>query len=341
MPEKDKLTIYDVAQEAGVAISTVSRVLNGSPEVSDATRTRVQAAIDRLQFRPMRTARTLAQQQTHSLAVVMPTFTSLFYVEVLKGVKDEMREHDMDLLLCNLGSNAPYQTLYRFLNRGAVDGLMLAALPVDEQLEQELIRLHAPVILVGMQNENFDSIAWDEAAGAYKATHHLAELGHRKIGMITTHYWSYLTDIRVQGYRRALEANGIPFNPELVVAGSTTKHAGFSEEAGYEGMQKLLDLPEPPTAVFVSSDVKAFGAMAAVRDAGLTVPGDVALVGYDNIKLSKYVELTTIDQKMYDVGQKATVQLTTRLNGDTSERLNLLIEPELIVRKSSGSPVSF
>lgn len=339
MGDRDKLTIYDVATEAGVAISTVSRVLNGSPEVSESTRQKVQLAIDKLQFRPQRTARTLAQQETHSLAVAMPTFTSLFYVEVLKGVKDELREHDIDLLLCNLGSNAPYQTLYRFLNRGAVDALMLASLPVDDALERELLRLHAPVVLVGMRNDRFDCIAWDDVAGAEKATSHLAELGHRRIGMIAAHFWSYITDDRVQGYRRAVEHAGLPFDPDLIVAGDTTKHAGFSEEAGYEGMQKLLNLSDPPTAVFVSSDVKAFGACKAVHDAGLKTPEDVALVGYDNIKLSRYIGLSTIDQKMYDVGQRATQLLLERLRGDRREPVLDEVTPSLVRRSSSGGTI--
>lgn len=338
MPEREKRTIYDVASEAGVAISTVSRVLNGSTEVSEATRRRVEAAIEKLQFRPQRTARTLAQKQTHSLAVAMPSFTSLFYVELLKGVKDELRDHDTDLLLCNLGSTAPYQTLYRFLNRGAVDALLLTSLPVDEQLERELLKLHAPVVLIGTRNEHFDAFAWDDVRGAEAATRHLIACGHRRIGMITAHPWSYSTDGRIQGYRRALEAGGLAFDPALVVAGETTKHAGFSEEAGFEGMQKLLALPERPTAVFVTSDVKAFGAWSAVREAGLRVPDDIALVGYDNLKLSRYLGLTTVDQRMYDVGRRATVRVLERLAGlDAPPQLEEIV-PELIVRRSTDGP---
>lgn len=336
MNERDKRTIYDVASEAGVAISTVSRVLNGSSEVSDATRLRVEAAIEKLQFRPQRTARTLAQKQTHSLAVAMPSFTSLFYVEVLKGIKDELRDRDTDLLLCNLGSTAPYQTLYRFLNRGAVDALILTSLPVDDQLERELLKLHAPVVLLGTQNDQFDAFTWDDLRGAEVATRHLVERGHTRIGMITAHPWSYSTDNRIQGYRRGLESGSIAFDPSLVVTGETTKHAGFSEEAGYEGMQKLLQQADPPTAVFVTSDVKAFGAWSAAREAGIHVPEDIALVGYDNLKLSRYLGLTTMDQRMYDVGRRATVRLLERMRGEAGAASREEITPELLVRRSTG-----
>lgn len=335
MPDREKRTIYDVASEAGVAISTVSRVLNDSAEVSEGTRLRVEAAIEKLQFRPQRTARILAQQETHSLAVVMPSFTSLFFVELLKGVKDELKEHDIDLLLCNLGSISPYQTLYRFLNRGAVDALLLCALPVDDQLERELVKLHAPVVLVGVANSNFDSIYWDDEHGAELATRHLAEIGHKRIGMITSHAWSYTTSSRIAGYRRALEAAGFPFESELVVAGDTTKHAGFSEEAGVEAMHKLMSLPNRPSAVFVSSDVKAFGAWCAARDLGLRVPEDVALVGYDNLKLSRFLGLTTIDQQMYNVGRSAARRLFHRMRSQIEDRVSNEILPPLIVRRST------
>lgn len=335
LPRPMKHTIYDVADEAGVAISTVSRVLNNSSEVADATRERVQAAIEKLQFRPQRTARTLAQQQTHSLAVAMPSFTSLFFVELLKGVKDELREHDIDLLMCNLGSVSPYQTLERFLDRGAVDALMLTSLPVDDGLRQELKKLHAPVVLVGTQSESFDSFYWDEAAGIERAVHHLTDQGHQRIGLIAAHPGSHNADQRLAGYRRGLENAGLPFDPALVVTGETTKHAGFSEEAGVEAMLKLLALDQSVTAVCASSDVQAFGAWSALRDAGLRVPEDMPLVGYNNLKLSHYLGLTSVDLRMHDVGRRATRLLLKRMKAPADEPVIEAMTPDLIVRASS------
>ena len=332
-----KRTIYDVAREAGVAISTVSRVLNGSDEVSDATRERVLEAIERLQFRPQRTARTLAQQDTHTLAVALPSFTSLFYVELLKGVKDELRDRGIDLLLCNLGSTEPYQTLLRFLNRGAVDALMLVSLPVDEKLERELEKLHAPVVLVGSQSETFDSIYWDDTAGAERAVLHLAEQGHERIGFIAAHTWSAVAEARLEGYERGLERSGLGFDPDLVVTGETEKHAGFSEEAGYEAMKKLMRL-NAITAVCASSDVQAYGAWSALRDAGREVPTDVALIGYDNIKLSRYLGLSTVDQHMHTVGRQATRRLLQRMASPAEAVLTHSVTLDLIARRSSSTP---
>ncbi len=345
-----RVTIYDVAQAAGVAISTVSRVLNESAEVSEATRARVQEAIERLRFQPQRAAKSLAKPGTTALAVAMPSATSLFYVELLKGVKDVLRECEIDLLLCNLGSTAPQETLRRFLARGAVDGLLLASLPVDDALATALEKMHAPVVLVGSRSARFDTIHWDDEAGSRAAVAHLVELGHRRIGLVAAHPWSYNAEGRLAGYRAALAAAGLAFDPRLVAAGDTLKHAGYSEEAGAEAFRRLLALPEPPTAVFASSDVQAFGAWSAAREAGLGVPRDLSIVGYDDLKLSRFLGLTTVTQRMQDVGRLATERLLERMQrpaggradgpatGPAAERLSTLVPAELAVRGSTGPP---
>lgn len=317
-PPAARATIYDVADAAGVAISTVSRVLNGSAEVSETTRQRVQAAIEALRFQPQRTARSLAQQSTTSLAVALPSATSSFYVEVLKGVKDALRTRDIDLLLCNLGSQHPVATLERFLDRGAVDGLLLVSLPVEGETAERLARINAPVVLIGTREVDaeaprFDTLWWDDEKGARRATEHLVGLGHRRIGLLSAHAWSTNTEPRLAGYRAALAAAGLPFDGALVVTGQALKHAGYSEEAGAEAMEALMALPDPPTAVFAASDVQAVGAWAHARDAGLNVPRDVSIVGYDNIKTSRYLNLTTVDQQMKTVGQRATERLLARM----------------------------
>lgn len=341
--DKDKVTIYDVADHAGVAISTVSRVLNDSPEVSPETRERVKSAIETLEFRPDRTAKMLAQRHTNWLAVAVPSSTSQFYNELLKGVKDCLREHDIDLLLCNLGSAAPRETLWRFLTRGTVDALLLASLPVDDRLVHELKMLHAPVVLIGDKSEHFDCFYWDDEAGAHAATSHLTEMGHHRIGMITANVWdSKLVDndvarLRVEGYRRALEEADIEFNADLVQSGRTLKHAGFSEEAGYEAMQKLLAIEPDISAVFASSDVQAIGAWNALRDAGRQIPDEAAIVGYDDIKISRYIGLSSVDQRMQQIGYRASEMLLARSAGSRSDApTSECIIPELKIRNSSS-----
>lgn len=331
-----RTTIYDVAHRARVAISTVSRVLNDSNEVSDATRQRVLEAIEELNFRPQRTARGLARGETSTLAIAMPSFTSLFYVEVLKGVKDVMREHGTDLLLCNLGSQDPDATLSRFLDRGAVAGLLLASLEPDEEMRRSLQKMQAPVILIGARDDAFDSIWWDDVAGSKKAVEHLISLGHRRIGLISAHEWSQSAQPRLGGYRAALTEAGIEFDESLVVRGDTTKHAGFSEEAGAEAMAKLLDLEERPTAVFASSDVQAFGAWAYARDQKVAVPRELSIMGYDDLKVSRYLDLSTVNQRMYDVGAMAAERLMARLGDGTEGLMDQEIELDIVVRGSTA-----
>ena len=339
-PPGARPTIYDVADAAGVAISTVSRVLNGSNEVSDTTRDRVREAIKALQFQPQRTARSLAQQSTTSVAVALPSATSMFFVEMLKGVKDALRERDIDLLLCNLGSAQPYRTLQRFLNRGAVDALLLMALPVEGEVADRLVQFQAPVVLLGGQYPGLDAFWWDDQEGARLATAYLVEQGHRRIGLISAHAWSSNAEPRLEGYKAALAAAGIAFDPALVVAGETTKHAGYSEEAGAEAMAQLMEAPNPPTAVFAASDVQAYGAWSYARDRGLVIPRDVSLVGYDDLKLSRYLDLTSVAQHMQEGGQRATERLLTRLDGEGEPGAHVQLGLDLVARGSTAAPRS-
>ena len=337
--EKPKATIYDVAAKAGVAISTVSRVLNNSSDVSDATRAKVNAAIEALQFRPDRTAKSLAQKGVQTISVALPSFTTPFHNEFLKGVRQALRGSGFDLLLSDLGSTDPHATLLRFLERGAVDGLVLVGMPVDDTLAAELRALRAPVVLVGYASDGFDAYVWDDEAGAYAATKHLLKIGRRRIGMIRAHSESEFTSDRIAGYQRALAEAGIAFDATRIVRGETEKHAGFSEEAGYEALQALLAVHPDTDAVFASADVLAFGAWAAAKDAGLRVPEDLAIVGYDDVKVSRYIGLSSIDQSILEAGKTATERLLARVQGELrgvpAETVHL--SPTLIVRGSSGS----
>jgi len=339
MPKEsaNKPTIYDVADRAGVAISTVSRVLNDSRDVSDQTRQSVRAAIEELQFRPSRTAKSLAQQSSRTIAVAVPTFTTPFHNELLKGVRSRLSDVDIDLLLCDLKWAAPEDTLMNFLGRGAMDGLLVAGLPVDAAIGEELVQLGVPVILIGSRWDELDSFYWDEETGVRLAVEHLINREHKRIGMITTHLGSALRDARIRGYKQALAQAGLETRDEWIAVGRTEKHAGFSEESGYEAMQDLLAADPPITAVFASSDVQAIGAWQAIRHAGMEVPDDFALVGYDDIKVSRFIGLSSIAQNMHEVGERTADRLLYRINnpGKIDAFRSELVESELIVRKSS------
>lgn len=333
---KQRVTIYDVADKAGVAISTVSRVLNNAPDVSDETREKVMRVVEALQFRRNRTARSLAQQELNTLAVAIPTFTTPAHTEFLKGVRDFLNGQGMDLLLCDVGAKHPYENLKRFLERGVVDGLLIMTLPIDEEKGLELKSYGCPIVLVGSESMLHDCYFWDDLAGARIAVRHLLIHGHQRIGMIAGLEGSYTVASRQEGYEQALAEAGLPFDPTLIQRGDTPKHDGFSEEAGYEAMQKLLAAHDDITAVFATSDVHAIGASRALREAGLKIPQDMALIGYDNIKVSRYLGLSTIDQRIKRIGEKATELLLRRVKGTFTELpMRTQVTPRLIVRSSS------
>lgn len=332
-----RATIYDVARHAGVAISTVSRVLNDADDVSPQTRERVLRVVDKLQYRPHRTARSLAQKQLSTLAVAVPTFTMPIFTELLKGVQSDLRQHDIDLLLCDLGSSEMRLRLRRFIDRGAVDGLLLGGLHVGDDLAQELESLGTVVVLVGSSSTLFDCYAWDDVAGAREAVAHLIAQGHRRIGMIAAHDGAFGNEERLRGYREALEAAGIPYADACVWHGQNRKHMGSSEEAGYEAMIEMIDAGTDVTAVFAASDVLAIGAWKAALDRGLSVPETLSIVGYENIKVSRYIGLTTVDIGMQQIGEEATELLVKRMKGQVdAPPITRTIHPRLILRKTSG-----
>ena len=333
---KSKTTIYDVAARAGVAISTVSRVLNNSTDVSDATRDRVLKAISELQFRPHRTAKLLAQKQSESLVIALPSFTTPYHNSILKGVRSRIREQEFDLILFDLGSESPQSKLLDFLRRGAVDGLLLV-LYVDDELSSELKTLQAPVVLIGNRRDEFDCFYWDNVAGARAAVTHLINQGHRRIGLITSPFDDdFVLSKRRQGYIEAFEHAGLAYEKDWIQHGVTEKHAGISEESGFEAMQELLKLDPPITAAFSVSDAQAIGAWYAIRKVGLSAPDDVAIVGYNDVKTSLYVGLSSVDQKLQEVGHQATDLLIKRLKErQPDDPIQHLMIPELKIRTSS------
>ncbi|HKL89332.1 MAG TPA: LacI family DNA-binding transcriptional regulator [Salinibacter sp.] len=337
-PPRSTATINDVAKRAGVSAATVSRVVNDSGQTAEATRERVLTAIEELEYRPNRTAKSLAQGANQTIAVAVPTFTTPFHNELLKGVRFRLERLDIDLLLCDLEWEDPETSLLTFLERGAMDGLLAAGLSVDSEVGEEVRTMGRPAVMMGTRWNDLDSFYWDETAGARVATEHLLDQGHTRIGMITTHYESPIRDARIRGYEGALRDAGIEPKDAWVATGQTEKHAGFSEESGYEAMEALLDTGPDVTAIFSSSDVQAIGAWQALRHAGLDVPGDVALVGYDDIKVSRFIGLSTISQKMHDIGEAAADLLLRRLDGtaDDAAPVSRLVTPELQVRRSSA-----
>lgn len=330
-----KVTIYDVAKKADVAISTVSRVLNGSQYVSDETKKRVEAAIESLEFYPQVNARKLASKEAQIIAVAVPTFTTPFFNEVLKGVKDQLKNSDLDFIIFDTGSSDPETNVKKFLDRGTPDALILFSIEVNEEIHQRLKRLQIPIVLVGSTHPEYNYFYWDNYKGGYLAAKHLVAQGFQDIGIIRAHSKSRITDLREKGFRDALKEHGIAVSLDAIVSGITQKHAGFSEEAGFEAISLMKERGKLPRAIFCSNDTQAIGAIYGIRQMGLSVPNDVAVIGFDNIKLAKYLALSTIDQKMYEVGTKAIQRMLDIIKTKDKDVKQELIDPSLVARYST------
>ena len=329
-------TIYHVAEHAGVSITTVSRVLNGSQNVAGSTRKSVLSSMRQLQYRPHRAAKSLAQRSTQTLAVAMPSFITPFHTALLTGMRSRLSEVEVDLLLCDVDWRHPERALRKFLFRGVLDGLLIAGLSIDEELAVELEQVGAPVALIGAQWPSIDSFYWDEHDDARQAIRHLVDQGHERIGMITTHHTHPIRHAHLQAYRSMLRAEEA-VEHALIACGQTREHNGFSEEAGFEAMQQLLQVEPPVTAVFASSDVHAIGAWQAIRQSGRTVPDDMALIGCNDVKVSQFMGLSSMDRRLGAVGAAAVDALLKRLEGGQHEPTSMCFNSTLKVRKTTAT----
>lgn len=335
-------TIYDIAREAKVGIGTVSRVFNDHPSVSKETRQRVLRVANRLSYRPHPYARGLARKRTNSIMAVIPFFTTFFFMEILQGVQSKLSELDCEVIL--FGVNHPDQvegSLRHHVMRSRVDGLLFFSMRMPDTFAGQFRHYRTPVVLVDTFHEQFDSLTVDNQQGAYAATHHLVSLGHKRIGMLAANRESVPARERLKGFRKAMDEAGLPIEPSLVKNSSSPKLDGFTRESGYEVMNQFLAMGQKmPTAVFVSSDIQAAGALGAISAAGLRCPEDISIVGFDDIELASHLGLTTMRQPMYEMGMLAAEILLARLEDPTQEPTHTLFVPKLVIRNTSGPHVS-
>ncbi len=335
-PENALPTIVDVAREAGVSVSTVSRVLNDKPDVAQATREAVRAAIRRLGYVANPSARRLAGGRTGIIGLIVPDITSAYTVEIVRGVGEAANQAGYDLVLYTIlrghESEERERAWLNMLRRGLMDGLVLV---LPRSSGEDLVALSHegfPVVLIDHRGIDTDlpSVSATNVEGATEATRYLLSLGHRRIGFITGLLRYRAGSDRLEGYRLALTQAGVPFDWTLVVTGD------FSRRSGYEGAMALMRLPEPPTAIFASNDVSAFGALDALRDLGLRVPEDVSLVGFDDIPAAAETRppLTTVRQPLVEMGRRGAELVLALLEGkaDVSQRIEL--STRLIIRES-------
>ncbi len=330
------VTIHDVARAAGVSVSTVSRVLNDKDDVAPETYQRVQGIISDLGYTSSLAARSMRSRRTNVIGLILPDVEDSFTIEIMRGVNRAIMELDYDLIAYTSGSIKRHSSAKReqyyvsLLNGSITDGVIIVA-PAATSFSTA-----APVVVIDPNNDCPDCLAVmaTNHAGAVEAMEYLIQLGHTRIGFISGRPDLQSARQRLQGYKDALHRANITLDPDLMQVGD------FTAETGRECALRLLSLPEPPTAIFAANDQSAFSAIEAACEAGLRVPHDLSVVGFDNIPEAAYFNpaLTTVDQFMVKMGYVATEMLIGLAQGQTLES-NLHKTPtRLMVRDSCQPP---
>lgn len=335
MKKKSPATIYDVAETAGVSIATVSRVLNSSTHVSEASRRKVMAAIDALNFVPKAEARANGMKSTLRVGVITPFFTSPSFTDRLRGVASTLANTRYELVVYTVDSIDRLQGyLAAFPLTGNLDGLIVISLPLDDEAASRLISSNIETVLIEYPHTQFSGITVNDFEGGRLAAQHLVELGHRRCAYV------YFDDIpeysihpeiqRLEGYRQTLATHGISLPDEYM------KYVPVSRQGITEKLKELFELPEPPTGIFAPSDDLAIRVIHRARELGFHTPRDISVIGFDNIDIAEHIDLTTISQKLIDSGQMAAEMLLARLSDPGRPIQHLQMQVALEVRGTTG-----
>ncbi|MGG0736661.1 catabolite control protein A [Niallia taxi] len=329
------ITIYDVAREASVSMATVSRVVNGNPNVKPATRKKVLEVIDRLGYRPNAVARGLASKKTTTVGVVIPDISSTFYAELARGIEDIATMYKYNIILSNSDQNKDKELhLLNTMLGKQVDGIVFMGGNITEEHVQEFEKSPVPIVLAASveSSKKISSVNIDYAQATYDAVKSFVEKGHKVIALVLGSLEEPInSDHKLEGYKRALADSGIAFKEELVIEGD------YTYESGMESFDKLMELDEKPTAIFVGSDEMAIGVIHSAEDKGFKVPDDFEIISSDNTKLTLMVrpQLTTIVQPLYDIGAVAMRLLTKYMNKETVEDGIVVLPHRIEARQST------
>ncbi len=327
-----------IAKLAGVSKSTVSRVINNHPNVSDTTRQRVLDAISATGYRPNLAARALVTRQTGVLSLVIPanvsaTFTDPYFPALIQSITLAANEHNYAIMLW-IGNNSEEEDRYcdRILNHGFFDGIIIASAVDDDPLLRRLVVTNLPHVLIGPPQQQVKHyVDVNNRLASCEAVEHLIRLGCQRIGTIAGPLNTGAARVRLAGYRDAFANAGIDVDETLVVS------SDFSDISGYSAMQRLIE--RGVDAVFCASDMIADGALRAASDAGLNVPGDVALVGFDDMPFAARTNppLTTVHQPLEELGQNAALLLISLVEGEPLTADQIVLTAHLIIRNSCGA----
>lgn len=334
------LTLEDIAKQAGVSRSTVSRVVNEHPNVRSDVRKRVLKVIQATGYHPNAAARTLVSQRSSMIGLVIPRnvnsfFTDPYFPHFTAGITQACNQNDYTLALFVIGSKEDEEkTFPRVARNGLLDGIIIQSGIMGDELVARLVASNMPLVIAGRpyHQSGVSYVDVDNVDAAFNAVHHLIKLGNKRIATITGPIQRCESIDRKDGYLNALKKSGIPVDESLII------EADFTGTGGYAAMQKLL--PAKPDAVFAASDDMAIGAIRAVRDAGLRVPEDIAFVGFDDLPTTAHsgINLTTVRQPVVQFGIKTVEVLIDLIENGVKPARRLIMDTELIIRDTCGAP---
>jgi DNA-binding LacI/PurR family transcriptional regulator len=334
MPVLKKPTIYDVARRAGVSITTVSRILNTPDKVNFETRQKVNTAIDALGFVPKAEARARAMQHTGRIGVISPFFTAPSFIQRLRGIAETLSPENYELVIYTVDSNDRLEGYLSSLPlTGNLDGLIILSLPVDDAQLRRLIDNGLPTVLIEYPHPKLNCVEIDDVEGGYMATTYLLKKGHRRIAFLgdtdLPEYSIHPVSLRLTGFRRALKEARIKL-PETFV-----RLAPYSQEQTRKVAKELLNLPEPPTAIFAATDFQALGVLKAARQLDIKVPEKLAVIGFDDLDLAEYADLTTISQHLDESGRLAVEILLSQIESPSRPPRHVKLPLTLIERQTA------
>ncbi len=332
------ITIRDVAKQAGVGVGTVSRVINRNPGVSDATRRKVLATIAELEYTPNAIAQRLSQGKTMSIAVLSPFLLHPSFIERLRGIESILVASNYDFMFYNVDTVSRREALMKNLvGSNRADGLLVMSLTIDDTDVAHFQKSKMPVVLIDSIHPALTHVVIDDVAGGYKATQHLIELGHQRIAYISDFVQRVPFNFRpvfdrFQGYCNALAEAGIELIPEYQLDSEP------KQEKAHQLALDLLTLPNRPTAIFAYSDAQATGVLHAAQELNLEVPKDLSVVGYDDIEIAKYFNLTTVRQHLFESGVHGAELLLEAITDQFTEVKRVTLPTKLVVRDTTGPP---
>lgn len=328
-------TMRDVARHAGVSIATVSHVINETRPVSDELRVRVLDSMANLGYQPNTIARALRSKQSHTIGLIIPDGRNPFFAEVAQGIEEVGLEQEYSLILCDSGNDLGKVLVHtKNLSAKRVDGIIFTTSGDDFEEISSLLEASIAVLVIDLDASSIgaDAVLFDNFEGGRLATHHLITLGHRRIACITGPSRQSLRRERENGYRSALSAAGIPRDEALVREGD------FQPASGYHHALDLLRSPDPPSAIFACNDLMAMGALRAAREVGVDVPGELSIIGFDDIYLSAFTTptLSTIRLPKRAMGRQAAHMLLQRIQDHTRPVQTHVVDLELVIRESTA-----